>query len=60
MKAIFEIELNPEDLIDKGSLKTEYQNSYFICLKSLLEDHALTIYDLSNNELKLIEVREND
>lgn len=57
MKAIFEIEFNVDFLIDRESLDSEYGGSYFNCLKNLLEENAITIYDLTSEDIKLLEVR---
>ena len=53
MKAIFEVEFNPDDMCDPLTLKEFYSNSWLECMKYLFKEDGIGIFE---NDLKLIKV----
>ena len=58
MKAIFEFEFNPDNICPEDILQEEYSGSWLLCLKTLLDEHGLSIYDLMDGDFKIIKVKE--
>jgi hypothetical protein len=53
MKAIFEVEFNPDDMISEEELNNYYDGSWMKVMSELFESDGIGIF---SNDLKLIKV----
>ena len=54
MKAILEVEFKQSDMIDRKSLKEEFDNDMLKFMKWLFKDDSVGIF---NKEIKLIDIK---
>jgi len=56
MKAIFSMSFSKKEICDKKTLEKQFKNSWYKCIKFLVDDEGIGIF---NNNLKLVEVVDN-